>query len=273
MKKTILLSLFSFLVTVASFGQITTSTLSGTVKNEKGEVLQDASVYAVHQPTGTNYKTRSNKSGVYFIPAVRPGGPLSPQRRVERAETSLGADNALSSAALSGDRVGGTWRENTYPGLTCDVPSHAYTYSFEPNPDWTHMLPPGREIQEYFERTTRKYGVDRIIRFNQEITSCEYRGGRWYIRTRAGLEDSADIVIAATGVLHHINVPRIPGMESFGGASFHTARWDHSVPLEGRRVGVIGNGSTGVQIVSALAGRAAVRLAVAAARPPSAGCS
>ena len=155
------------------------------------------------------------------------------------------------------DRVGGTWRENTYPGLTCDVPSHAYTYSFEPNPDWTHMLPPGAEIQEYFERTTRKYGVDRIIRFNQEVSACEYRDGRWHMRTKSGLEDTGDIVIAATGVLHHLNLPQIEGLASFGGACFHTARWDHSVPLDGRRVGVVGNGSTGVQIVSALAGRVA----------------
>ena len=82
------------------------------------------------------------------------------------------------------DRIGGTWRENTYPGLTCDVPSHAYTYSFEPNPDWSHMLPPGAEIQEYFERTTRKYGVDKIIRFNEEIVRCEFRGGRWHLETK-----------------------------------------------------------------------------------------
>src|SRR5512139_3086205 len=74
----------------------------------------------------------------------------------------------ISNCAIyeKADRIGGTWRENTYPGLTCDVPSHAYTYSFEPNPDWSHMLPPGAEIQEYFERTTRKYGVDKLLRLN-----------------------------------------------------------------------------------------------------------
>jgi len=153
-------------------------------------------------------------------------------------------------------RIGGTWRENTYPGLTCDVPSHAYTYSFEPNPEWSHMLPPGAEIQEYFERTTRKYGVDKLICFNEEIASCEFREGRWQLQTRSGLRDQADIVIAATGVLHHPNYPQIEGLENFQGACFHTARWDHGVPLDGRRIGVIGNGSTGVQIISALASRA-----------------
>ncbi|MFM7273518.1 MAG: flavin-containing monooxygenase [Gammaproteobacteria bacterium] len=155
------------------------------------------------------------------------------------------------------ERVGGTWRENTYPGLTCDVPSHAYTYSFEPNPEWTHLLPPGAEIQAYFENTVRKYGIEGLIRFNAEISECRWQDGRWHIRTAAGHSDVADVVIAATGVLHHPNHPAIEGLQSFGGACFHTARWDHSVPLDGRRVGVIGNGSTGVQIVSALASRVA----------------
>jgi cation diffusion facilitator CzcD-associated flavoprotein CzcO len=154
------------------------------------------------------------------------------------------------------DRIGGTWRENTYPGLTCDVPSHAYTYSFEPNPEWSHMLPPGAEIQQYFENTTLKYGVDKLIRFNEEVVSCEFRDGCWHLLTRSGTRDRADIVIAATGVLHHPNYPRIEGLDSFQGACFHTARWDHDVALDARRIGIIGNGSTGVQIVSALASRA-----------------
>ena len=153
-------------------------------------------------------------------------------------------------------RIGGTWRENTYPGLTCDVPSHHYTYSFERNPDWTRHLPPGAEIQAYFERTCRKYGVDRLIRFNEEVEYAEYREGRWQLRMKNGAEDTCDVLIAATGVLHHPCYPDIAGIDTFGGAIFHSARWDHSVPLDGRRIGVIGSGSTGVQIVSALAGRA-----------------
>lgn len=154
------------------------------------------------------------------------------------------------------DRVGGTWRENTYPGLTCDVTSHAYTYTFEPNPEWSHRYPPGSEIQEYFENSTKKYGVDELIRFNEEIDRCEFRGGQWQIETKSGHRDAADVVIAATGVLHHPNYPDIEGLDDFEGALFHTARWDHDVPLDGRRIGIIGNGSTGVQIVSALASRA-----------------
>lgn len=155
------------------------------------------------------------------------------------------------------DRIGGTWRDNTYPGLTCDVPSHHYTYTFERNPDWTRHLPPGEEIQAYFQRVTEKYGVDRLITFNEEATRAEFRAGRWHLAFSSGREDAADVLIAATGVLHHPRYPNIPGTSDFEGHLFHSARWDHSVPLDGRRIGVIGNGSTGVQLISALAGRAA----------------
>ena len=154
------------------------------------------------------------------------------------------------------DRVGGTWRENTYPGLTCDVSSHSYTYSFEPNPEWSHRYPPGDEIEEYFEGVSRKYGVEERIRFGEEISRCAFEDGRWRIETKSGIRDEADFVIAATGVLHHPSMPDIEGIDSFEGACFHSARWDHDVPLDGQRIGIIGNGSTGVQIVSDLASRA-----------------
>ena len=153
------------------------------------------------------------------------------------------------------DRVGGTWRENTYPGLTCDVPSHHYTYSFERNTDWTRHLSPGPEIQSYFERTTKKYGIDKLIEFNTEVTRAEFVDGLWQLELSDGRRDSANIVIAATGVLHQINEPAMPCLERFKGAHFHTARWDHSVDLEGKRVAVIGMGSTGVQIISDLSAR------------------
>ncbi len=151
------------------------------------------------------------------------------------------------------DRVGGTWRENTYPGIACDVPSHLYTYSFEPNPDWTQTFATGPEICAYFQRVADKYGVTAQVHFNETIPYCEFKDGRWQIRTSTGREDVADVVIAATGVLHHPNVADIPGLESFQGVSFHSARWDHSVPLADKRVGVIGTGSTAIQITTAIA--------------------
>jgi len=155
------------------------------------------------------------------------------------------------------DRIGGTWRENTYPGLTCDVPSHHYSYSFERNPDWSQSLAPGPEIQEYFERTVKKYGIESLIRFNAKIVRADFDDGCWHLQLASGATDTVNILIAATGVLHHPSYPGIPGIDTFKGALFHTARWDHSVPLSGKRIGVIGMGSTGVQIISALVDRAA----------------
>ena len=151
------------------------------------------------------------------------------------------------------DRIGGTWRDNTYPGIACDVPAHMYTYSFEPNPEWSSTYAPGPEIHAYFERTAEKYDVLKYIRFNEEVPHCEFIDSRWQIRTSTGREDVADFVIAATGVLHHPLIADIPGLDSFKGACFHSARWDHSVELAGKRVGVIGTGSTAIQITAAIA--------------------
>lgn len=155
-----------------------------------------------------------------------------------------------------GDSVGGTWRENTYPGLTCDVPAHSYTYSFAFNPDWSAYFAPGPEIRAYFTMMAERYGLHEHLEFNAEVDWAEWRGGRWHVRLKDGREDVGDVLVAATGVLHHPRYPTIPGLESFAGPCFHSARWDHGVALEGKRIGVIGTGSTGVQIVSALADRA-----------------
>ncbi len=157
------------------------------------------------------------------------------------------------------DRIGGTWRENTYPGLYCDVPAHAYTYSFAPNPEWSGMLASGAEIQRYFEDVVDQYQLQACIRFNTEINRADFNEQRqcWTLANASGEVGEFDVVIAATGVLHHPRMPEIDGLDSFSGACFHSARWDHSVALDGQRVAVIGSGSTGVQLISALAGRAA----------------
>ena len=150
------------------------------------------------------------------------------------------------------DRLGGTWRENTYAGVACDVPSHLYSYSFAPNPDWSYRFSSGSEIQAYFESVAHRYGVDSLIQFGKQITRCEFKDGRWQIEMADGATDVGDFVIAATGVLHHPSYPDIEGLDSFGGTAFHSARWNHDVPLAGKRVGVIGTGSTAIQIVAAL---------------------
>lgn len=150
------------------------------------------------------------------------------------------------------DRVGGTWRDNRYPGLACDVPAHAYTYEFAPNPEWSAYFVGGPEIQAYFERVVDDYDVRRLIRFDSEVASLDWQDGRWRIETTDGHVDHADVTIVASGVLHHPNVPDLPGLESFAGPAMHTARWDNGVDLAGKRIGVIGNGSTGVQMVAHL---------------------
>jgi cation diffusion facilitator CzcD-associated flavoprotein CzcO len=152
------------------------------------------------------------------------------------------------------DEVGGTWRENTYPGLSCDVPSRFYSYSFAPNPGWSHAFAPGPEIQAYFVGQADALGLRPLIRFGEEVAAARWHDGRWRLRTAAGREDVADVLVSAAGVLHHPRYPDIPGLETFAGAAFHSARWDHSVAVSGARVGVVGTGSSGVQIVCALAG-------------------
>lgn len=158
-----------------------------------------------------------------------------------------GIDDVLVCEKAS--RLGGTWRDNRYPGLSCDVPAHMYTYSFEPNPDYSRRYASGAEINAYFERVAHKYNLLRDIRFDCEIVRGEYRDSRWTLTTAEGERLEADFVIGATGVLHHPSWPDIPGLADFQGACFHTARWDESVDLRGKRVGLVGTGSTAVQIV------------------------
>lgn len=155
------------------------------------------------------------------------------------------------------DRVGGTWRENTYPGLSCDVPSHLYSYSFALTPDWSHRYSPGSEIQAYFERVAAEHGVMQRVRFGDAVTRCAYSDGKWHLTTASGHRDEVDVVIAATGVLHHPKYPVIDGLDTFAGAMFHSSRWDHGVQLDGARIGIIGTGSTAVQIVSGVVDRVA----------------
>lgn len=150
------------------------------------------------------------------------------------------------------DRLGGTWRENTYPGVACDVPSHLYSYSFAPNADWSHVFSPGAEIYAYLEDVARRFEVDGRIKYGTEVTKLEWDGVRWRVETSTGDVDQAEVVIAATGVLHHPSYPDIEGVDDFDGPVFHSARWDHSVSLDGKRVGIVGTGSSAVQMVGAL---------------------
>ena len=152
--------------------------------------------------------------------------------------------------------VGGTWRENTYPGVACDVESHLYSYSFEPNPNWTRAFAPQREILAYLNHCTDKYGIRSHIRFKTAATSAKFDEltGSWQVTTSTGENIRARVVISASGhALSRPVFPDIAGRESFAGKSMHSAEWDHGFALEGKTVAVIGTGASAIQIVPAIA--------------------
>lgn len=153
--------------------------------------------------------------------------------------------------------VGGTWRENRYPGLTIDVPSAIYTFADARHPGWRRWMPDAAEILEYHRDVSFRLGLREHIRFGCEIVAATWQGDHWVLRTSGGEEHEFEVVVCGTGFLHHPNVPDIPGLDDFAGTWVHSARWDDAIEVRGKRVGVVGSGSTGVQIVTALAGVAA----------------
>ena len=165
--------------------------------------------------------------------------------------------------------VGGTWRDNTYPGAACDIQSHVYSFSFEQNPKWSRMYAPQAEILAYLEHCADKYGVRAHIRFNSEVVSAVWseRASLWEVRTKDGATLHARAIVSATGGLSRPALPDIPGIKTFGGKIFHTAQWDHDYDLAGKRVGVIGTGASAIQIVPELA-RTAKELTVFQRTPP-----
>lgn len=153
-----------------------------------------------------------------------------------------------------GSDVGGVWHWNHYPGLACDVPSQLYQFGFAPKPDWTHLWARGRDIQQYHRDVIDRLGLAPLIKLDTEVSEARWDGSNqeWNLSTADGGHHTADFVICATGVLHHPFVPDIPGLADFTGTVLHTARWQDDLDTAGKRIAVIGTGSTGVQIVSAL---------------------
>lgn len=153
------------------------------------------------------------------------------------------------------DEVGGTWRDNTYPGAACDVPSHVYSFSFEMNPNWTRSFSESAEIQSYLIHCADKYGVRSHIRFGTEIVEAAFdaEAGVWRLATDGGETVTARVVISGVGGLVDPAYPDIPGIEDFAGELFHTARWNHDADLAGKDVAVIGTGASAVQVVPAIA--------------------
>lgn len=168
-----------------------------------------------------------------------------------------------------GDGVGGTWRENRYPGCACDVPSHLYSFSFEQNPDWTRAFAPQPEILAYLERCAEKYGLMPHLRCGAEVVRAVFdeEDGRWHVELRDGRRYMARHLVMGIGALHRPAVPKFAGVERFRGQAFHSAEWPAGETLEGKRVAVIGTGASAIQIVPQLAPRVA-RLHLYQRTPP-----
>ncbi len=153
------------------------------------------------------------------------------------------------------DEIGGTWRDNTYPGAACDVPSHMYSLSFEQNPNWSRRYAPSHEIQAYLLEVVDKWKLRDRMQLGTEIVEARFddENGSWTLTTRDGEQVSARVVLSAVGGLVDPAYPDIPGLESYEGEMFHTARWNHDVELAGKQVAVIGTGASAVQVVPSVA--------------------
>ncbi len=154
--------------------------------------------------------------------------------------------------------LGGTWRDNAYPGCACDIPSMLYSFSFERGTGWSRRYPPQQEIWAYLRHCARKYGAAEAIRYNADIVEARWdeAASLWRLQTRSGDIIEARVVVFALGGLSNPAIPKIPGLERFTGAAFHSATWDHSIDLNGKRIAVIGTGASAIQFIPKLAERA-----------------
>ncbi|MGW4245939.1 flavin-containing monooxygenase [Nocardia sp. NPDC004722] len=155
--------------------------------------------------------------------------------------------------------LGGVWRENSYPGAACDVPSPLYSFAHEPKPRWRQRYSTREDIWDYMRGVAARHELSESIVFGAEVTEADYdeTARRWTVRTADGVERTADVLVSAVGQLSRPAMPPIPGIERFAGESFHSARWDHEVKLDGRRVACIGTGASAIQYIPEIQPRAA----------------
>jgi cation diffusion facilitator CzcD-associated flavoprotein CzcO len=152
------------------------------------------------------------------------------------------------------DDLGGTWRDNTYPGCTCDVPSPMYSFSFAQNPDWSRFFSPQQEIWDYLRHVVASYGLAGHIRYGSEVTAASFNeaSGTWHVVVNGGQTFRARALVAGAGALHKPNIPNLPGLETFEGTTFHSAQWRHDHELTRRKVAVVGTGASAIQFVPAI---------------------
>ncbi|KAL8370154.1 hypothetical protein RB595_000507 [Gaeumannomyces hyphopodioides] len=154
------------------------------------------------------------------------------------------------------DAIGGVWWLNKYPGIACDIPSHSYQYTFAPNKDWSNLYAPGKEIQEYLQGVAEKFGATRFIKTSHEVKECVWDGAKrkWIVevvrlQTGETFKEEVDILISARGQLNDIAWPEIPGLDKFKGKLLHSGDWDTTYDFKNKKVGIIGNGSSAIQIL------------------------
>lgn len=154
-----------------------------------------------------------------------------------------------------GPSVGGVWRDNTYPGAACDVPSAIYSFSYALKPDWSALFGKQAEIHHYLAEVADEFGITPLIHFNTEVRAAEFDedAGTWTVTTSSGDTVEADVLIMATGQLSRPKTPSVPGLDTFAGKAFHSAQWDHDVDLTDKRVAVVGSGASAIQVVPAIA--------------------
>ena len=197
-------------------------------------------------------------------------GPASPPRAPARLEVlvvgggfaGIGMAIRLRRAGIvdfeileQAPRVGGTWRDNSYPGAACDVESHLYSFSFAPNPAWSRTFAPQAEILAYLERCVAGFGLGPHLRLGVGVTGARFdeAAREWEVTATDGVVRRARVLVSATGGLNRPALPEIPGLDAFEGPVFHSARWRHDVPLAGKRVAVVGTGASAIQIVPSIA--------------------
>ena len=207
------------------------------------------------QATATRRRTKSTSRGRRHVHVLIIGSGFAGLGAAIRLLKD-GRDDFL--VIERGSEVGGTWRDNTYPGAACDVPSHLYSYSFELNPRWSRSFSPQAEIQQYLREVAAKYNVGAKHLFDTEVTRAQWdaAANRWLVDTTSG-NFTCDVLVGAVGALCEPALPAIKGIETFRGELFHSARWNHDADLKGKRVALIGTGASAIQIGPAIAGEVA----------------
>lgn len=221
--------------------------IRGLIRRRKGRraCLALPTLFAEHryQPEGMYFPVGEDR--VRHVKVAVIGAGVAGLCAGVQLKRVIGADFVILEKA---NEVGGTWRENTYPGVECDVPSHLYSYSFDLNPHWTREYPSGGEILQYLRGVADRYNLREHLVFNAHVVSARFGSGYWTLEFASGEQMKADFVITALGILHVPKYPNWPGLETFQGAAFHTAQWDVDVKLEGKRIAIVGTGATTVQL-------------------------